>query len=129
MHHFVLDVKKSHQIVFFNFYYCVNSEDIFYSFCYFDSHYSSRFFLFSSLFFFFSGIGNRFQKQPKSEYSVQLGNRVKLVCNPPKGNPPPQISWMHDGIDINDAEQLNLNNFIETNNKKFIDGEGNLIIY
>ena len=76
-----------------------------------------------------SGIGNKFQLEPAKLYNAQLGHRVKLECNPPKGYPEPKVSWLHDGTDINELEELKLDRFIENNNNRIIDGEGNLIIY
>ena len=66
---------------------------------------------------------DKFQLSPKAKYSVEINQKIKLDCNPPKGNPDPVVTWYFNGNPIMDkiGEQKRQ----EIN----IDTHGNLNIY
>ncbi|XP_041365498.1 hemicentin-2-like isoform X2 [Gigantopelta aegis] len=54
-----------------------------------------------------ASLGDRFVQDP-ADQMVKPGSTVKFTCQPPEGNPTPEITWMRNGAAIDESQFRNL---------------------
>ncbi|XP_071521939.1 roundabout homolog 2-like [Panulirus ornatus] len=49
-----------------------------------------------------------FQRQAEPLVKVRVGDSLILPCQPPKGSPPPELTWFRDGLQVSNSSRVSL---------------------
>ncbi|XP_064082156.1 roundabout homolog 3-like [Macrobrachium nipponense] len=53
-----------------------------------------------------ASLSSDFLSQPEPQVRAKVGDRLTLACRPPKGTPPPEISWLMEGQEVTNSSRI-----------------------
>ncbi|XP_068206806.1 protein sax-3-like [Palaemon carinicauda] len=53
-----------------------------------------------------ASLSSEFQAQPEAQIKAKVGERVTLVCRPPRGTPAPEVSWLREGQEVTNSSRI-----------------------
>ncbi|XP_042876956.1 roundabout homolog 2-like [Penaeus japonicus] len=53
-------------------------------------------------------LADEFQAEPQSSVKARVGEPLVLPCQPPKGSPPPELTWLRDGQEVTNSSRISV---------------------